>query len=109
MTIEEVAELARLVSQQIENCAPWNITDDRGNTTIITKREIIGLTIGLNSVNAFATMEPSKPLAEFTVGELLETAKSIIASYANALSLFGLFGPQEPAPEGEGDGSGTEA
>lgn len=109
MTIEEVAELARLVSQQIENCEPWNITDDDGNTTIITKREIIGLTMGLNSVNAFATMELSKPLAEFTVGELLEIAKSIIARYANALSLFGLLQPQEPAQGAEGDGSGTEA
>lgn len=109
MTIEEVAEFATLVSNQIDNHAPWFINDQDGNRTAITDRELAALTVGLNAINCFVTMAPPKPLAEFTIGDVFETAKSIVASYVDTLNHFGLLQPQEPAQGAEGDGSGTEA
>jgi hypothetical protein len=110
MTIEEVAEFARLVSQQLENNAPWRIPDQDGNVIdTITKRELLAMTMGLNAISVFSTMETPKLLNEYTIGELAETAKRLMDSYANMLGEFGLLQPQGPAPEDEGEGDGKEA
>ena len=79
MTIEDLHELLKQLSMYLYDCSGVEATNrEKGVRLAATEREIIALAVGMNCASVFCEMEPQKPVAEMTVGDITKLATTCV-------------------------------